>query len=79
MFRHKRAIDRHFSHTLVNNHPPYGNYFDEVWTLDDRRVGITVGDLNDGTGNDRHFYHQNTLYHVLGRGGLLGFLYRDAG
>lgn len=41
-----------------------GNYLDEVWTIDKRSGGVTVADLNDGTGSDRHFYHQNTLYHV---------------
>ena len=42
----------------------YCNVLDEYWALDDRRSGISVGDLHDGTGNDRHFYHQNTLYRV---------------
>ncbi|MCZ7644518.1 MAG: RHS repeat-associated core domain-containing protein [Planctomycetota bacterium] len=41
----------------------YGNYLDEVWTLDDRD-GVSVASLNDGTGGQRKFYHQNTLYHV---------------
>ncbi len=42
----------------------YGNYLDEVWTIDDRTGAISVADLNDGTGSERHFYHCNTLYHV---------------
>ncbi len=42
----------------------YGNYLDEVWTIDDRTGAISVADLNDGTGNQRHFYHCNTLYHI---------------
>ena len=33
----------------------YGNYSDEVLALDDRRAGLTEGDLNDATGNDRYF------------------------
>ncbi len=43
-----------------------GNYLDEVWTIDDRTGAGSVGDLNDGTGSERHFYHQNTLYSVYG-------------
>ena len=46
----------------------YGNYLDEVWTIDDRD-GVTVANLNDsssGTAADRHFAHSNTLYHVYG-------------
>ena len=43
----------------------YGNYLDEVWTIDDRN-GVTVAQLNDGTGGQRKFYHHNTLYHVYG-------------
>jgi len=39
-----------------------GNYIHEVWTLDDRTGGTTVAQLNDGTGGQRKFYHQNTLY-----------------
>jgi hypothetical protein len=42
----------------------YGNYLDEVWVMDDRSGGQTIADLNDESGSDRHFYHQNTLYHV---------------
>jgi RHS repeat-associated protein len=43
----------------------WGNHLDEAWTLD-RRAGGSVAALNDGIGNDRHFYHANTLYHVYG-------------
>ncbi len=43
----------------------YGNYLDEVWTMDNR-VGATVAQLNDATGNQRQFYHSNTLYSVHG-------------
>ena len=47
----------------------YGNYLDEVWTIDNRAGGITVANLNSptsGTAVDRHFYSNNTLYHVYG-------------
>ena len=43
----------------------YGNYLDEVWTIDDRD-GVTIAQLNNGSGSDRHFAHCNTLYHVYG-------------
>jgi RHS repeat-associated protein len=42
----------------------YGNYIDEVWTVDNRRDAITVSQLNDGTGRERLFHHSNILYHV---------------
>jgi RHS repeat-associated protein len=51
---------------VVTNQYTYGNYLDEVWTLDDRRSGGTVASLNDNTGNQRHFYSSNLLYHVYG-------------
>ena len=46
----------------------YGNYLDEVWTLDDRSAGTggTVAQLNDQTAGQRKFYHNNTLFHVYG-------------
>jgi len=40
----------------------YGRYIDEPLTLDDRSGGQTVGDLNDGSGDDRLFYYCNTQY-----------------
>ena len=40
----------------------YGRYIDEPLTLDDRSGGQTVADLNDGSGDDRLFYHCNTQY-----------------
>ena len=40
----------------------YGRYIDEPLTLDDRGDGQTVADLNDGSGDDRVFYHCNTQY-----------------
>ena len=42
-----------------------GNYLDEVWTLDNRAGGITIAQLNAGTGSHRLFYHTNTLYSVF--------------
>ena len=42
-----------------------GNYLDEVWTLDNRAGGITIAQLNGGSGSHRLFYHQNTLYSVF--------------
>ena len=38
---------------------------DEVWTLDNRAGGITIAQLNAGTGSHRLFYHNNTLYSVF--------------
>ena len=35
---------------------------DAPWTLDNRSGGITVAELNNGLGSQRHFYHCNTLY-----------------
>ena len=47
----------------------YGNYLDEVWTLDNRRTSggasISVASLNDGSGAQRLFFHSNTLYSVF--------------
>jgi len=40
----------------------YGRYIDEPLTLDNRSGGQTVADLNDGSGDDRLFYHCNTQY-----------------
>ena len=46
----------------------YGNYLDEVWTLDDRSAGTggTVAQLNDQTAGQRKFFHNNSLFHVYG-------------
>jgi RHS repeat-associated protein len=52
----------------------YGNYLDEVWTLDKRTSGITVAQLNDATGSERLFYHCNTLYSVFGLSNETGSL-----
>jgi len=52
----------------------YGNYLDEVWTLDDRRGGITVAQLNDSSGTERHFYQCNPLYAVYGLTDEIGTL-----
>jgi RHS repeat-associated protein len=40
----------------------YGRYIDETLAMDDRSGGQTVSDLNDGSGDDRLFYHCNTQY-----------------
>ena len=39
----------------------YGNGLDELWTLDDRRGGVTVPQLNDGAGDQRTFFQLDTL------------------
>jgi RHS repeat-associated protein len=59
-----RVMEEHDGTDAITQQYTYGNYFDEVWTLDDRRGGITIAQLDDGTGAQRLFYHQNTLYHV---------------
>ncbi|MBI1927085.1 hypothetical protein HYR99_22935, partial [Candidatus Poribacteria bacterium] len=61
-----RVVEERDGGDAVTQQYVYGNYLDEVWTLDNRRGGITVAQLNDGAGNQRHFYHCNTLYHVYG-------------
>jgi RHS repeat-associated protein len=61
-----RVVEERDGADAVTQQYVYGNYLDEVWTLDNRRGGITVAQLNDGSGNQRHFYHSNTLYHVYG-------------
>jgi RHS repeat-associated protein len=60
-----RVVEERDGADAVTQQYTYGNYLDEVWTLDNRRGGITVVQLNDGTGSQRHFYHQNTLYSVF--------------
>ncbi len=52
-------VEEHDGADAVTQQYTYGNYLDEVWTLDNR-VGATVAQLNDGVGNNRHFYHCNT-------------------
>jgi RHS repeat-associated protein len=62
-----RVVEEHDGTDAITQQYVYGDtYLDEVWTLDNRRGGITVAQLNDGTGRDRHFYHSNTLYSVFG-------------
>ena len=61
-----RVVEEHDAADAITQQYTYGNYLDDVWTLDDRRGGITVAQLNDGSGGQRHFYHCNTLYHVYG-------------
>ena len=61
-----RVVEEHDGSDAIQRQYVYGNYLDEVWTIDNRSGGNTVASLNDGTGNQRHFYHCNTLYHVYG-------------
>ncbi len=61
-----RVVEERDGGDAVTQQYVYGVYLDEVWTLDNRRGGITVAQLNDSMGNQRHFYHSNTLYHVYG-------------
>jgi len=57
-----RVVEEHDASDVIIRQYTYGNYIHEVWTLDDRTGGITIAQLNDGTGGERKFYHQNTLY-----------------
>ncbi len=61
-----RVLEERDGSDAVTNQYTYGNYLDEVWTLDNRRNGSAVADLNDHTGTSRHFYLSNTLCHVFG-------------
>ncbi len=45
-----RVVEEHNGSDAITQQYVYGNYLDEVWVLDDR-VGVTIADLNDGTGN----------------------------
>ncbi len=44
----------------------YGNRLDEIWTMDDRSGGVTVAQLNDGSGAQRHFALCNVLGSITG-------------
>ena len=59
-----RVVEERDDADVVLRQYTYGNYLDEVWTLDNVAVVINTSEFNDGVGNDRHFYHCNTLYHV---------------
>jgi RHS repeat-associated protein len=61
-----RVVEERDGSDAVTNQYTYGNYLDEVWTLDNRRSSGTVASLNDNSGTNRHFYLSNTLYHVYG-------------
>lgn len=61
-----RVVEERDGSDRVTNQYTYGNYVDEVWTLDDRRGGNTVANLNDNTGVARHFYLSNTQYSIHG-------------
>ena len=41
-----RVMEEHDGSDAILRQYTYGNYLDEVWTLDDRRGGITVANLN---------------------------------
>ncbi|MBI1929358.1 hypothetical protein HYR99_34580, partial [Candidatus Poribacteria bacterium] len=58
-----RVMEEHDVNDAITQQYTYGNYLDEVWTMD-KRAGVTVAQLNDGAGNQRRFYHCNTLYSV---------------
>src|SRR3990172_8888697 len=58
-----RVTEEHDGSDAIVQQFVYGNYLDEVWTMD-KRAGVTVAQLNDGAGNQRRFYHSNTLYSV---------------
>ena len=61
-----RVVEERDGSDAVTNQYTYGNYLDEVWTLDNRRGSAPLSWLNDNTGVYRHFYLSNTLYHVYG-------------
>ncbi len=60
-----RATKERDGSDAIQSQYVWGNYLDEVWTIDDRTGAGSVADLNDGTGSERHFYHCNTLYHIF--------------
>lgn len=57
-----RVMEEHDVNDAILQQYTYGNYLDEVWAIDDRRGGIAVAQLDDGTGSQRKFYHHNSLY-----------------
>ena len=44
----------------------YGNYLDEVWTIDDRSGSITIADLNDGSGRGVMLSYCDEVWHDYG-------------
>jgi len=58
----EREPDLELGTDTVIRQTTYGNYLDEVWTVDKREGGVTVAQLNDGSGGERLFSHANTLY-----------------
>ena len=79
-----RVIEEHDGSDAITQQYVYGNGEDEVWTLDNRRGGITVAALNASTGSNRLFYHSDRLSSVYGltnQGGTLieGYMYDPYG
>jgi RHS repeat-associated protein len=61
-----QVVEEHDGTNAITQQYVYGSGLDQVWTLDNRRNGITVAQLNAATGEFRHFYHTNTLGSVYG-------------
>jgi RHS repeat-associated protein len=61
-----QVVEEHDGSNSITQQYVYGAGLDEVWTLDDRRGGVTVAQLNAATGDNRHFYHADTLGSVYG-------------
>ena len=60
-----QVIEEHDGSDNILRQYVYGVYIDEPLVIDDRSGGITIADLNDGTGAERLFYHQNTRFSTL--------------
>jgi RHS repeat-associated protein len=60
------VVEEHDGTDAITQQYVYGNRPDEVWTLDNRRGGITVAQLNDGVGRERQFYYSDPLGSVFG-------------
>ena len=58
----RRVMKERDGSDAVTQQYTHENYLGEPWTLDNRSGGITVAELNNGLGSQRHFYHCNTLY-----------------
>jgi len=67
-----RVLEEHDGNDNITQQYVYGHYLDEVWTLDDRRAGIAVAQLNDRSGSQRRFYYSNTLYSIYALTGETG-------
>lgn len=67
-----RVLEERDASDNISQQYVYGNYLDEVWTLDDRRNGTSVAQLNDGSGSQRKFSYYNTLYSIYALTGETG-------